>query len=172
MRTSVPGVFVAGEATGIGGADLARVEGTLAGRSAAAAAHEQTGRMVGGRRRGLRRRRAHAAGFAAVLEDLFGARPGVLALAEPDTPLCRCEDVTAGAIDAAVAAGAGSLAALKIATRCGQGPCQGRVCEPLVASRLPAPAVPERFTVRSPLRPVELPLLIGQRTDGPKTPAS
>jgi hypothetical protein len=170
MRTSVPGVFVAGEVTGIGGADLARVEGALAGRSAAAAAHER--RVPGGRTHAaLRRRRARAARFAQVLEDLFGARPGVLALAAADTPVCRCEDVTAGAIDAALAAGADSLAALKIATRSGQGPCQGRVCERLVAARLPARAQPERFTVRAPLRPIELPVLIEQRATARTSPS-
>ena len=54
-------------------------------------------------------------------------------LATPDTILCRCEDVTAGAVDAAVAGGATTMSALKIVTRCGQGPCQGRTCERLVA---------------------------------------
>ncbi|GAA3030805.1 FAD-dependent oxidoreductase [Streptosporangium longisporum] len=34
MRTSVPGVYAAGESTGVGGAVLAEVEGRLAGRSA------------------------------------------------------------------------------------------------------------------------------------------
>ena len=65
--------------------------------------------------------------------DLFDPRPGLLALAQPDTVLCRCEDVTAGAVDAAVAGGATTMSALKIVTRCGQGPCQGRACERLVA---------------------------------------
>jgi thioredoxin reductase/bacterioferritin-associated ferredoxin len=162
MRTSVPAVFVAGEAAGIGGAELARIEGALAGHGAAAAA----GRAVPvAEARALRRRRARVAGFARVLDDLFAARPGVLALADAKTPLCRCEDVTAGAIDAAVASGADTLAALKIATRCGQGPCQGRVCERLVAARLPAGPEAERFTVRAPLRPIELPLLMQERGD-------
>ena len=72
MRTTVPGVFVAGEATGIGGADLALVEGELAGTAAAAGARDLTA---------LRRRRAKLAGFAEVLKDLFDPRPGLLGLA-------------------------------------------------------------------------------------------
>ena len=75
MRTSVPGVFVAGEATGIGGADLALVEGELAGHAAAA---RGTRRDLGA----LRRRRAKLAGFAQILADLFDPRPGLLGLAE------------------------------------------------------------------------------------------
>jgi len=150
MRTSVPGVFVAGEVTGIGGADLALVEGELAGHAAAA---RSTRRDLGA----LRRRRAKLAGFAQILADLFDPREGLLGLADSSTVLCRCEDVTAGAIDAAVAGGATTASALKIVTRCGQGPCQGRVCERLVCERLPEP---ERFSARAPIRPIPLDVLM------------
>jgi thioredoxin reductase/bacterioferritin-associated ferredoxin len=162
MRTSVPGVFVAGEASGIGGADLAQVEGELAGHAAAGHAAAASNGNGGGHAAPrdlapLRRRRAKLAGFAEVLSDLFDPRPGLLGLAQPDTVLCRCEDVTAGAIDKAVAGGATTLAALKIVTRCGQGPCQGRTCERLVCERLPEP---ERFSARAPIRPIQVGLLI------------
>jgi NADPH-dependent 2,4-dienoyl-CoA reductase/sulfur reductase-like enzyme len=150
MRTTVPGVYVAGEAAGIGGADLALVEGELAGYAAA------SGRGAPGLA-GLRRRRAKLAGFAGILSDLFDPRPGLYALARPATVLCRCEDVTAGALDAAVADGATTLSALKIVTRCGQGPCQGRVCEQLIGERLPER---ERFSARAPIRPVGLDVLM------------
>jgi NADPH-dependent 2,4-dienoyl-CoA reductase/sulfur reductase-like enzyme len=147
MRTSVADVFVAGEAAGIGGADLAQAEGALAGAAAGGA----------GALADLRRRRDRLAGFAAILADLFDPRPGLTGLATPDTVICRCEDVTAGAIDAAIAGGADTPSALKIVTRCGQGPCQGRMCERLVASRLPAA---QRFTPRAPLGPVPLGVLM------------
>src|SRR3954471_10863481 len=143
LRTSVPGVYVAGEAAGVGGADLARAEGELAGSAAAGAADLAP----------PRRRRRRQAGFAAVLADLFTPRPGLSRLPAPDTVLCRCEDVTAGEVDAAVAAGASTPAALKIVTRCGQGPCQGRMCERIVAARLPAGG---RFSARAPLGPLPL----------------
>jgi thioredoxin reductase len=168
MRTSVPNVFVAGEASGVGGADLARVEGELAGWMAAAHALQTTN--GDGRRDvssqpdlpALRRARTKGAGFAAILSDLFDPRPGLQRLAAPDTVLCRCEDVTAGEVDAAVAGGADTLSALKIVTRCGQGPCQGRICERLVAGRLPRP---ERFSARSPVRPIPLGVLMDAATD-------
>ncbi len=150
MATSVAGVFVAGEAAGVGGAELAAVEGEIAGRAAAGAPVAA----------GLRERRARLAGFAAILADLFDPRPGLDRLATPDTVICRCEDVSAGAIDAALAGGATTPAALKIVTRCGQGSCQGRVCEPLVAARLP---VHERFSARAPLAPVALAALMDER---------
>jgi NADPH-dependent 2,4-dienoyl-CoA reductase/sulfur reductase-like enzyme len=150
MRTSVERVLVAGEAAGVGGADLARLEGELAGARAAEAALARPPRDLAS----LQRRRARAADFAALLDDLFRSRPGLGTLPAPDTILCRCEDVTAGEIDAA---GADSPAALKILTRCGQGPCQGRVCERMIAERLGAAA---GFSARPPLRPVPLSVLI------------
>ena len=147
MRTSVDGVFVAGEVSGVGGSDLALVEGEIAGLAAAGSAVPVA----------LRGRRAKLAGFARILADLFDPRPGLLGLATPTTVLCRCEDVTAGDVDDAVAEGATTMAALKIVTRCGQGPCQGRVCERLVCERLP---VPERFSARAPIRPIPLGVLM------------
>jgi thioredoxin reductase len=205
MATSVAGVFVAGEAAGIGGADVAQAEGELAGY--AAAAHASTpltagvdgqaglqsrdgnrgsegaaGAPAAARDRaaalsrpraaralaGLRARRAKLASFAGILSDLFDARPGLLSLADANTTLCRCEDVTAGAVDAAVADGATTLSALKVVSRCGQGPCQGRVCERLVAARVPGP---ERFSARAPIRPIPLGVLIAEATDSSSTAA-
>jgi hypothetical protein len=155
MATSVPGVYVAGEASGVGGADLAVVEGELAGAMAAAhvravAPHPDLP--------AVRARRAKLASFAGILGELFDPRPGLLTLAGPDTILCRCEDVTKGAVDAAVTGGATSMSALKVVTRCGQGPCQGRTCERLVAARLPEE--PARFSGRAPMRPIPLDVLI------------
>ena len=147
MRTSVDSVFVAGEVSGVGGSDLALVEGEIAGLAAAGGAVPDP----------LRARRAKLAGFARILADLFDPRPGLLGLATPTTVLCRCEDVTAGAVDDAVAEGATTMAALKIVTRCGQGPCQGRICERLVCERLPEP---ERFSARAPIRPIPLGVLM------------
>ena len=53
--------------------------------------------------------------------------------------------------------GATTMSALKVVTRCGQGPCQGRTCERLVAARLPEPA---RFSGRAPMRPIPLDVLM------------
>jgi len=112
--TSVPGVYAAGEITGVGGADKARLEGRAAGWFAAA----QTER--GAR---LLPRVAAARAFADALGEAFRLRSDVRKLPEPDTFVCRCEDVT----HAALAARSGWVDA-KLHTRCGMGACQGRVC--------------------------------------------
>ena len=154
MRTSVPHVFAAGEPTGIGGAELATAEGAIAG--AAAAGHARRGSGAPADAGLVRRRRRHAR-FAALLGDLFAPRPGLWELAAPDTVVCRCEDVTlAQARAAGASSAAGGMGALKIVSRCGQGPCQGRMCAELVARAAGQGAEHARYSVRPPLRPIAL----------------
>jgi NADPH-dependent 2,4-dienoyl-CoA reductase/sulfur reductase-like enzyme len=114
QRTSVPGVYAAGEITGIGGLDLSLVEGEIAGYSAAGQAE---------RARRLHRKRKAERRFAAALERAFTLRPELRQLPHDDTLICRCEDVAY----ARVRQFSGWREA-KLQTRCGMGPCQGRVC--------------------------------------------
>ncbi|MGW3967483.1 FAD/NAD(P)-dependent oxidoreductase [Amycolatopsis sp. NPDC005003] len=124
QRTSVAGVFAAGELTGIGGAAAAAAEGAVAGWAAA-------GRTPG---RALVARRDHARAFArrlAAAHPIGRAWPGWLA---EDTVVCRCEETTYGELKSAVAdPAAPGPHALKLGTRAGLGPCQGRMCGPAVA---------------------------------------
>jgi NADPH-dependent 2,4-dienoyl-CoA reductase/sulfur reductase-like enzyme len=114
--TSLPGVFCAGEPTGIGGVELAVVEGQIAGLAAA-------GETVGLAR--LERRRRRLAAFAARLEAAFAPREELAARLTPETIVCRCEDVPWSRLDPSW-----SPREAKLATRFGMGPCQGRVCGP------------------------------------------
>jgi thioredoxin reductase len=133
MESSVPGVFVAGETTGIGGADLALAEGEVAGLAAA----RLLGHALGADRQremaAAQVRRRHLLGFTRMLDELFAMRPGIYELADADTPLCRCEEVSLAEVQAAVRGGADSVRAVKGRTRVGMGPCQGRICNDLVA---------------------------------------
>jgi thioredoxin reductase len=130
QATSVPGVFAAGEVTGIGGAQVAELEGYLAGASAA----RYLGRLhpvaYAARTRALRARLRSARRFAALLDDTYPLRPGWLDWPGPGTIACRCEDTRWAQIGEAVGAGAGDVRAVKGLTRCGMGYCQGRICGP------------------------------------------
>jgi NADPH-dependent 2,4-dienoyl-CoA reductase/sulfur reductase-like enzyme len=137
QRTTVPGLYAAGELTGVGGVDVALKEGLVAG-AAAARAPERI-------RRAFRRARDREAAFATMLERAFRLRPELLHLADDDTIVCRCEDVRFGELNSFVDA-----RDAKLKTRCGMGPCQGRVCTP--ALRLINGWGPDR--VRQPLFPV------------------
>ncbi|MFK3980809.1 FAD-dependent oxidoreductase [Micromonospora sp. NPDC050397] len=129
QASTVPGVFVAGEATGIGGADLARNEGTLAGLAAA----HRIGRLDAAAYQvaavGLRRRIARQRRFAAALHRVHPVPDGWTGWLRPETVLCRCEEVTVGRVRDDVAAyGIDDVRALKLVTRIGMGRCQGRMC--------------------------------------------
>ncbi len=137
QRTTVPGLYAAGELTGVGGVDAALKEGLVAG-AAAARVPERTRRAFG-------RARDREAAFAAMLARAFRLHPGLLSLADKDTIVCRCEDVRFGEVRSFVDA-----RDAKLKTRCGMGPCQGRVCTP--ALRLINGWGPDR--VRQPLFPV------------------
>ncbi|HEV2682653.1 MAG TPA: FAD-dependent oxidoreductase [Rhodanobacter sp.] len=113
QRTSVTGVYAAGELCGIGGRDSASIEGTIAGHAAAGAVVDAS----------LLRQRQHARSFAAALRQHFALDPRVRTLAEPNTLICRCEDVPLQALDDYTDA-----RSAKLATRCGMGACQGRIC--------------------------------------------
>jgi thioredoxin reductase len=158
METSVPGVFVAGEAAGIGGAYAALAEGRLAGLGAARRlGYEVPDADWSGARRERETRRR----FGDLVNDVFSLRPGVYDAIADDTLVCRCEEVAAGEIRAAATAWGADVNFVKGITRCGMGYCQGRICGGMV-EELTARAVGcdreavGAFRVRSPLKPVRV----------------
>jgi len=116
QRTSVKGVFCAGEPTGIGGVELALVEGQVAGL--AAVGETKAAQRLFGERRKARR-------FARLLDRTFRLRSELSGLPSAETIVCRCEDVPYSRLQEHR-----SWRAAKLHTRCGMGPCQGRVCGP------------------------------------------
>jgi NADPH-dependent 2,4-dienoyl-CoA reductase/sulfur reductase-like enzyme len=120
QQSSVPGVFIAGEACGIGGAALAVVEGVMAGAAAA-------GSMVADRR--MLRQRSALRAFAAAMHQAHPIPSGWLGLLQDDTIICRCEEVTHGTLrHVARDLGVSDARAAKLLTRPGMGWCQGRIC--------------------------------------------
>lgn len=169
-RTSVAGLYVAGDGAGILGGQAA----LLAGRTAGAAIAAELRGMVPVARAswtGWRARR-----FGAAMTGLTATNSAVAAGIPAETIVCRCEDVTRAEIDAGYDAGAREINQLKHFTRCGMGPCQGRSCgetaAELLALRLVADGVVTdvdagrrragQWTGRTPLRPVPLSALVGE----------
>jgi thioredoxin reductase len=116
QAASVPGVFAAGEVTGVGGVGLAVVEGEIAGAAAAGVARVDAS---------LVRRRDALRGVARRMERTFAVRAEVRSLARADTIVCRCEDVRHATV-----ASLGDARQAKLYARAGMGACQGRVCGP------------------------------------------
>ncbi|MEU6283257.1 NAD(P)/FAD-dependent oxidoreductase [Streptomyces sp. NPDC047028] len=161
QRTDVPGVWAAGESTGIGGAALALAEGHIAGRSIAARLHGTEPDPRGWAP--AARTRARLRAFFAAADSVYAPPAGWADLVGDDTVVCRCEEVTAGDIRAAVGSlGAGDLRTVKLLTRAGMGWCQGRVCAPAVAGLTGCPLTPGR---RPFARPVPLGVLAALPVD-------
>jgi NADPH-dependent 2,4-dienoyl-CoA reductase/sulfur reductase-like enzyme len=114
QRTSMDSIFCAGEPTGIGGLELSLLEGQIAGL-VSAGDHSVA--------QSLARRRGKMLRFANLLATTFALRPELKTLAQSDTIVCRCEDVPYALISQH-----SSWRSAKLHTRCGMGPCQGRIC--------------------------------------------
>ncbi|MGW1163014.1 FAD-dependent oxidoreductase [Streptomyces sp. NPDC002513] len=161
QETSVRDLWAAGETGGIGGAELARTEGELAGIAVAARTRGRPELARGGRVRELQRRRDGMRDFADAMAAVHAPGPGWVHWLDDATDVCRCEEVSAGAIREAFADyGARDARTVKLLTRAGMGWCQGRMCGAAVACLAAgagaesAPASPERrpLAVAVPLR--------------------
>ena len=170
-RTSLPGCYVAGDGAGVRGAAAAAQSGRIAGTAAALDAGQLTPAAARVRTRRARRARTRAARFGAAMSRLTALRPGQVTSIPDDVVVCRCEDVTRREIEEAVAAGAVEVNQLKHFTRCGMGPCQGRICAEVVAELLAARIASDpddgrraagQWTGRAPLRPLAMDDLAGR----------
>lgn len=122
QESSVPGLFLAGEITGVGGAMLSVLEGDTAGTAAALSLAGASASPRRDRKQAYRR-------FAAAMHAAHPIPPAWPQWQRPDTLLCRCEEVTVGeAQNALETLGASDSRTLKSLTRTGMGWCQGRVC--------------------------------------------
>lgn len=171
-RTSVPGVYVAGDGAAIGGADAAE----LAGERAALALLEDTGHAHDARRaHQLQMRLAANDRVRATLERAFPFPQDWAAGIADDTVLCRCEEVTAGTVRQAVReTDAQELNRVKALTRVGMGRCQGRMCGAAAAEVLAqacglTPADVGRLRNQPPVKPVPVRVVCVERQD--KAPA-
>jgi len=165
-RTSLPTIAIAGDGGGIAGAEAAALSGRLAALDAAAAlgriGEAERDRRVGPIRAELARERA----IRPFLDALYRPRDSVLAPVDDETIACRCEEVTVGQIRRAVRLGAPGPNQLKAFTRCGMGPCQGRICGPIVGAVIAeARGMPIRdigtYRPRAPYKPITVGALAG-----------
>ncbi|MFD9354038.1 NAD(P)/FAD-dependent oxidoreductase [Streptomyces sp. NPDC060031] len=142
QRTSVPGIWSAGETGGIGGAQLALAEGELAALAIA-------GRPAPAR---LTRRRARLRAFADAMGGAHRPGEGWTDWLRDDAEVCRCEEVPAGRIREAVRdLGARDARTVKLLTRAGMGWCQGRMCGPAVCALAGDGPAPDRRPLSCPV---------------------
>jgi NADPH-dependent 2,4-dienoyl-CoA reductase/sulfur reductase-like enzyme len=162
FASTVPGIAIAGDGAGIGGAESAALRGEIAafgavsrlGKLNEAERDRQAAPVRAELEKKLRGRR--------FLDLLYKPAPQFLAPPRDETIVCRCEEVTAGQIrDAAKRLGVTGPNQMKAFLRCGMGPCQGRLCGPTVVeliaeTRGTTPAETGYYRLRPPIKPVTL----------------
>ncbi len=162
----VPGMFVAGDGAGIGGAQAAALQGELAALGIA----QRLGRFDTGQRD------ERAGPLREKLSLNLRIRPFLDALYQPkeanripadEVIVCRCEEVTAGDLRKFVALGCAGPNQAKSFGRCGMGPCQGRMCgltvtEVIAKARGVSAAEVGYYRIRPPIKPITLGELAGE----------
>ncbi|HSV51345.1 MAG TPA: NAD(P)/FAD-dependent oxidoreductase, partial [Burkholderiaceae bacterium] len=163
-RSSVAGVYLAGDGAGIMGADAAE----WAGERAALALLADAGQATDAARASeLEQRLWRTAAFRGGLERAFPFPVHWAAQAPDDLIICRCEDVTAGELRQCVQnSGARELNRLKALTRVGMGRCQGRTCGVAAAEILAhaagtAPQAVGRLRGQAPIKPLPFAAMCG-----------
>ena len=158
QQTNFDHIYAAGECTGIGGSELALLEGQIASLHAIGHHHALLP---------LLKQRQKWQQFADTLARYFTLSAAVHQLADAQTIICRCEDIPFDQLT-----GFTDWQQAKMATRCGMGACQGKICGAIAQDYwhwpLPAP--------RQPLIPVaieqlvQLPIATNQLTQDPSQP--
>jgi NADPH-dependent 2,4-dienoyl-CoA reductase/sulfur reductase-like enzyme len=167
--TSVPWLRVAGDGAGIRGAKAAALAGEIAalgvacelGSLSRAARDAAASPLLAAIRRD--------AAIRPFLETLYRPRDAFRSPSDDSVIICRCEEVSRGEIAAAIAEGCMGPNQLKAFTRCGMGPCQGRLCGHTVSETfadLTQRPVSEvgYFRIRMPIKPVTLGDIAGVET--------
>ncbi|CAH1650752.1 FAD/NAD(P)-binding oxidoreductase [Hyphomicrobiales bacterium] len=160
-RSSVPGVYLAGDGAGIAGADAAE----RAGERAALALLEDRGVAFDkARASALEAELARIGRLRDVLEAAFPFPAHWANAIDDATTLCRCEEITAGSVrEAASRLDISEMNRLKAVSRVGMGRCQGRMCGAASAEVLAA-AIDRsidavgRLRAQAPVKPIPLAL--------------
>jgi NADPH-dependent 2,4-dienoyl-CoA reductase/sulfur reductase-like enzyme len=160
QRSSQENIWIAGEATGIGGADLALAEGEIAARSA----------LNNSIPFSLKFKRFRLQLFATALQRSYPVENGWQGWIMPETNICRCEEVSHSEICQSVTElSAQDSRTSKLFTRAGMGLCQGRVCSRIVSEIIAGEngcKVTDQERISYSNRPIAAPISLGVLADG------
>lgn len=162
QRSSIRNIWIAGEATGIGGADLSLLEGEIAGLSA-------SGQKIP---HSLLRNRRRKRYFADALKRSYPIGEGWQSWLRSETTICRCEEISLHDIrESVIELGAEESRTVKLFTRAGMGLCQGRICSRNVSELVAGIthcSVTDAERIASSNRPIAQPISLGLLGDGKK----
>ncbi|KAB2670123.1 thioredoxin reductase/bacterioferritin-associated ferredoxin [Ochrobactrum sp. RC6B] len=160
-RSSVPAIYIAGDGSGIGGALVAEQSGRIAALAACQDIFPALATTLAPKIVKLQAQARRVERGRAFIDALYLPAQAFRAPLNRDTIVCRCEEVTTGAIRDAAACGIAGPNQLKTMLRCGMGPCQGRMCSSTVTEILAevqnrAPQTVGFYRLRAPVKPVPL----------------
>ncbi|CAL8481242.1 NAD(P)/FAD-dependent oxidoreductase [Caballeronia sp. S22] len=171
--SALEGVWIAGDGGGIDGARAAEASGTLAalgiahalGRIDAAERDKQASRWA--------KRLANERAVRPFLDALYRP-PAWIGSPSDETLVCRCEEVDAGRVREMARLGCAGPNQTKFFSRCGMGPCQGRMCgitvtQILAEARGASPQEIGAYRVRAPIKPIPLHSLAALDPDANET---
>ncbi len=161
METTAVNIFVAGDVTGVGGKDLSKLQGRIAGLNILCKLGRLTTDKVRQQMQILQPAIRREKRFMHMMRERMRVKPGFLDLLDDETIVCRCEMVTVGQIKTAVRDGARDMRGAKLRTRCGMGACQSRYCEQTIGNLMARETGQPReaigtSSIRPPLIPVSL----------------
>jgi NADPH-dependent 2,4-dienoyl-CoA reductase/sulfur reductase-like enzyme len=160
-ETSVDGIYVAGDCTGIGGVKKAVLEGELVGNEVACRLGFLPRKEADERLSLLKKKIKNFQWYQLFLKNIYAFRPGLLDLLTEETIICRCEEIPYETISRLIENKSHRLEQIKLLSRVGMGRCQGRFCYPtllgIFSKRLsPDMACSQDFTGRIPAKPLPL----------------
>jgi len=155
-QTDVSGIHIAGDGSGIGGAEVAEAAGRLTANNILLQLGKFTTEMRNSKSVVHGKALSRAQAIRPFLDALYAPRPEFSSPSD-DTIVCRCEEVTAGQIRNSISDGANGVRQVKTAVRAGMGPCQGRMCDLTVRGILVACGEkPDTPRARTPVKPIKL----------------
>ena len=174
FNSTVEGISIAGDGAGIGGTESAAKRGAIAAFEAAYRLGRIDKSDRNRRAAPIRRELRRVVRGRRFLDLLYRPAKHFLAPRDPDTMVCRCEEVKAGQVrEAAAKLGVTGPNQMKAFLRCGMGPCQGRLCGPTVIELMAetlgvSPETIGYYRLRIPVKPVTL----GEIANVPQTEAA
>jgi thioredoxin reductase len=160
MRSSMEHVRIVGDSARIGGADIAEIDGAMAGIYIAS----ELGKISVGEKKSrlvmLQAKRAKLESYIRQLNTIFSPSDEWYSQLNDDTIICRCEWVKAKQINEAINCGCRDINEMKKRTRVAMGLCQGGTCEGIVTEMMRQKGIPLHeigsLHIRPPASPIPL----------------
>jgi len=170
LQTSAQGIYAIGDCAGIGGANLAMLEGKIAAIDIATQSGHTHLSTMNTTFKQTKKHLKREQNFAQMMGDIFALPRGLFSLAQPGTIICRCEQISLAEVKEAIAFGAQSVTDIKTITRSGMGNCQGRTCGSILSQILARevmcdPADCQYLNIRPPIHPIPVEIVEEKTTE-------